>query len=111
MSIYNYLFAMCLLGKAILFSIFFNVISLFIERISSLYRGYQWEKLHKLKKKYYSFYIFYKTIIFPYFLKFFLYNSKNKGERQKWISDSDSTSKNSQINKKKHFFYMTFKRQ
>ena len=23
---------------------------------------------------------------------FFPYNSKNKGERQKWISDSDSTS-------------------
>ena len=42
---------MCLLRKAILFFLFFNVILLFIERISSLYRGYQGEKLHKLKEK------------------------------------------------------------
>ena len=39
---------------------------------------------------------------------FFPYNSKNKGERQKWISDSDSTSKNTSI-KKLLFFYMTLK--
>ena len=40
----------------LLFYVFFDVESescffLFIERISSLYRGYQGEKLHKLKKK------------------------------------------------------------
>ena len=36
----------------------------------------------------------------------FPYNSKNKGERQKWNSDSDSTSKNKSI-KKTFFSYMT----
>ena len=45
---------------------------------------------------------------FSIFLRFFPYNSKNKGERQKWISDSDSTSKYTSIKRKKHpFFYMT----
>ena len=42
---------MCLLKKAILFFLFFNVILLFIERISSLYRGYQWEKITEIKGK------------------------------------------------------------
>ena len=51
---------MCL-RKTILFFIFFNVILLFIERISSLYRGYQGDKLIKLKKK--------KKLIFLYDLK------------------------------------------
>ena len=44
------------------------------------------------------------NIFFPYFLGFFPYNSKNKGERQKRISDS--TSKNTSIKKN---FYMTLK--
>ena len=49
-----------------------------------------------------------KTIILSYFIYFFPNNSKNKGERQKWTSDSDSTSKNTSIKrKKKHPFYMT----
>ena len=39
-SIYSYLFPMCLLRKAILVFLFFNVILRLIERISSLYRGY-----------------------------------------------------------------------
>ena len=43
--------------------------------------------------------------MFPYFLGFFPYNSKNKGERQKWISDSDSTSKNASIKKNTYFLY------
>ena len=42
---------MCLLKKQFCFFLFFNVTLLFIESISSLYRGYQGEKLHKLKKK------------------------------------------------------------
>ena len=46
-----------------------------------------------------------KPIIFPYFLGFFLYYSKNQGERQKWISDSDSTSKNTSIKKTLVFLY------
>ena len=45
---------------------------------------------------------------FSIILGFFPYNSKNKGERQKWISDSDSTSKNTLIKRKKtSFSYMT----
>ena len=38
---------------------------------------------------------------------FFPYNSKNKGERQKLIPDSDSTSKNAQNKRKKIIFYLT----
>ena len=45
---------------------------------------------------------------FSIFLGFFPCNSKNKGERQKWISDSDSTSKSTSIKRKKNIlFYMT----
>ena len=53
------------------------------------------EKLHKLMKKKNlfsymtlknnNFSIFFRVFVFPY-------NSKNKGERKKWIPDSDSTS-------------------
>ena len=42
---------------------------------------------------------------FSIFFSFFPYNSKNKGERQKWISDSDSTSKNTSNKKNTHFLY------
>ena len=93
------------------FFLFFNVILLFIERISSLYRGYQGEKLHKLKEKNLFSYMTLKNNNFSIF---FLvsppppppYNSKNKGERQKWISDSDSTSKNTSIKREKHLFFI-----
>ena len=44
------------------------------------------------------------------FLGIFPYNSKNKGERQKFISDSDSTSKNIPIKRKKHPFLYDLKR-
>ena len=45
---------------------------------------------------------------FSIFLGFFPYNSKNKGEREKWTSDSDCTSKNTSIKRKKtSLFYMT----
>ena len=47
-----------------------------------------------------------KTIILSYFLCFFSYNSKNKGGRQKWTSDSDSTSKNTSIKRKKNIFFL-----
>ena len=46
---------------------------------------------------------------FSIFLGFFPYNSKNKGERQKRISDSDSTSKNTSIKKKKTLFLYDLK--
>ena len=84
---------------------------LFIERISSLYRGYQGEKLHKLKKKKLIFLYDLKNNNFSIFLGFFPYNSKNKGERQKWTSDSDSASKNTSIKRKKHLFLYDLKRQ
>ena len=45
-----------------------------------------------------------KKTIFPYFLGFFPYNSK--GEQQKWISESDSTSKNTSIKRKKNIFFL-----
>ena len=49
---------------------------------------------------------------FSIFFMIFPSNSKNKGERQKWISDSDSTSKNASIKrKKKTFFLYDLKRQ
>ena len=35
----------------------------------------------------------------------YFYNSKNNGERQKWISDSDSTSKNTSIKENTYFLY------
>ena len=44
---------------------------------------------------------------FSIFFRVFPYNSKNKGERQKWISDWDSTSKNTSIKRKNILFYMT----
>ena len=47
-----------------------------------------------------------KNNSFSIFLGFFPYNSKNKGERQKWISDSDSTSKNTPIKRKKTIFFI-----
>ena len=65
-----------------------------MERISSLYRGYQGEKLNKLKKKNLFSYMTLKNNNFSIFFMFFPYNSKNKGERHKWISDSGSTSIN-----------------
>ena len=42
---------------------------------------------------------------FSIFFKVFPYNSKNKGQRQKWISDLDSTSKNTLIKRKKKILY------
>ena len=39
---------------------------------------------------------------FSIFFMFFSYKSKNKGERQKWASDS--TSKNTSIKREKTFF-------
>ena len=49
-----------------------------------------------------------KTNNFSFF-SFFPYNSENKSERQKWISDSDSTSKKTSILKKSLIFNMTLK--
>ena len=103
MSIYCYLFSMCLLRKAILFLSYSSSLYYYsLKGFCLLYREYQGEKLHKLKKKKNLFsYITLKTIIFPNLFCFFPYNSKNKGERQKWISDSDSTLKNTSIKEKK----------
>ena len=59
MSIYSYLlifiFYVFVKKGNFVFFLFFNVI-LFIERISSLYPGYQGEKLHKLKERLVSLY-------------------------------------------------------
>ena len=41
---------------------------------------------------------------FSIFLWFFPYNSKNKGDLQKWTSDSDSTSKKHRFKEKNIFF-------
>ena len=71
---------MCLLRKAILFFfLFFNVILFFIERISSLYRGYQGENLHKLKEKNLFSYMILKNNNFFHIFMFFPHNFKNKG--------------------------------
>ena len=50
-----------------------------------------------------------KNSNFSIFFMVFSYNSKNKGERQKWNYDSDSTSKNTSIKIEKNIFYMTLK--
>ena len=46
---------------------------------------------------------------FSLFFSFFPYNSKNKGEREKWIPDS--TSKNTSIKEKNILFLDDLKRQ
>ena len=49
-----------------------------------------------------------KNNFFLYLLGFFPITPKIRGERQKWISDSGSTSKNTSILKEKNIlFYMT----
>ena len=52
-----------------------------------------------------------KNNIFSIFFRFFPYYSKKRGERQKWISDSDSTSKNTSIKRKNIIFLYDRKRQ
>ena len=67
--------------------------------------------IHKLKKKNLFSYMTLKNNNFSIFLGFFPYNSKNKVKRQKSIPDSDSTWKNTSINRKKHPFLYDLKRQ